>query len=124
MSEHIVDKLGVNLAPSLPGLVLSLFPGMEETGTEMFDKVYEFLNHVEESTTTTTTTTGTGSDDTSSAHLFFRAVFEGLLLCPQLRMGGFNYLNERIVKQGLPGFYTVSLSLSFYLCVCVCARFH
>ena len=97
LREHVVDKLGSQLKGALSGFVMSLVPGMEEPGTETFDKVRDFLDYMEERT------------DTPS---FLHAIFEGILLCPQYRMGSFNYLNDRLYRDGSKGVKDFMISRS------------
>lgn len=69
--------------PCLSGLVLSLLPGLDETGTELADKVMKLLDEICSATQLTA---------------FYHAIWKSLLITPYARLPALYYLNERLPK--------------------------
>lgn len=72
-----------NLIPCLPGLLISVLPGLEEEGSEIYDRVLKFINDL--STTV----------DTS---IFYRALWKSAVSSPTVRCPSIIYLDKQLPK--------------------------
>lgn len=83
--ENYYLPLKNNLIPCLPGLMISVLPGLEEEGSEIFDRVLKFVNNV-----------GTIIDSPT----FYRALWKSAVSSPTVRYPTIVYLDKHLPKGG------------------------
>lgn len=98
--EEFFLPLGKNLIPCLSGILISILPGLEEEGSEFYERVLKLVDNICSKT---------------DKSLFYRALWKSLVLSPTIRTPTVIYLNNRIPKEKSPGiFFPPLFSFSFF----------
>ena len=83
--ERYFLPLEMNLVPCLSGLLISILPGLDEEGSEVYDRVLRLVNNLGKRT---------------DKQIFFRALWKSVVASPNVRCATISYLDRNIPKPG------------------------
>eukprot|EP01117_Protostelium_nocturnum_P017404 TRINITY_DN7085_c1_g4_i1.p1 TRINITY_DN7085_c1_g4~~TRINITY_DN7085_c1_g4_i1.p1 ORF type:complete len:1777 (-),score=358.26 TRINITY_DN7085_c1_g4_i1:8-5338(-) len=81
--EQYYLALGYEIVPCLSGLILSILPGLEDETSEHYERVMQLMDHIRSVVGST---------------LFYRSLWNGILVSSNARLPAFTYLMERVPK--------------------------
>ena len=73
----------MDLVPCLGGMLISVLPGLEEEGNEIYDRILRFINNLRKRT---------------SPPIFYRTLWKSTVTSPNVRCAAIVYLDRQLPK--------------------------